>query len=458
MRPAIKVFLVLCFLFSALSAGLRPSLAKERPRLKVAAATAELGADDSMSIAGNIFPFRAKGQEGQLRASAIVIEENTKVAIVSCDVVKLSREIDDAACREIEARTGIPSRNILISATHTHHAPSTSGGHSVPGDQVFSDRVKEAIVSAVSQANEKLRRAKPSQLYFALGQEATVGQNSRLLLGDGTIYWVGPMDDAVRPTGPFDPELPVLAFKDSAGAFEAMLFNHSSHNIGARSAKRSPGFYGLAAQELEKEVGGTVIFLVGAAGSTHVLPWSFPTDEKILRIKAAVKSALSDLQPRQVGTLESIKQEFPYQVRRFDEEQEDKAVSFYCNKRIKANPERTIENFRQARKTVAPHQGESRKTWLQMVRIGDVAFVGVPGEFFTKLGIQIKRRSPFRYTYVVELANDCLGYIPDKEAYGLGGYQVWTGTHSYVAKGTGEAIVEESLRLLNDAYKRMRQN
>lgn len=80
--------------------------------------------------------------------------------------------------------------------------------------------------------------------------------------------------------------------------------------------------------------------------------------------------------------------------------------------------------------------------------IGDIALVGIPGELFTSLGIDIKRRSPFRYTYIVSLANDWIGYIPDEEGFRLGGYQVWTGFHSFAEKGTGEAIVDEVVRLL----------
>ena len=71
--------------------------------------------------------------------------------------------------------------------------------------------------------------------------------------------------------------------------------------------------------------------------------------------------------------------------------------------------------------------------------IGDVALVGVPGEFFTVLGQEIKRRSPFRYTYVFELANDYIGYIPDQAGFDRGGYQTWTGLHSFLERGTGEA-------------------
>jgi hypothetical protein len=65
----------------------------------------------------------------------------------------------------------------------------------------------------------------------------------------------------VRPTGPFDPELPVLAFVRPDGKPEAVLFNHSTHTIGTiRGAVRSLSFYGLAAQELEAERGGTFLF------------------------------------------------------------------------------------------------------------------------------------------------------------------------------------------------------
>ena len=72
----------------------------------------------------------------------------------------------------------------------------------------------------------------------------------------------------------------------------------------------------------------------------------------------------------------------------------------------------------------------------------------VEGYALTLLGLAIKRRSPFRHTVVVELANDYIGYIPDKEACALGGYQVWTGFHSFVAKGTGEMMVDEAVGLL----------
>ena len=82
--------------------------------------------------------------------------------------------------------------------------------------------------------------------------------------------------------------------------------------------------------------------------------------------------------------------------------------------------------------------------------IGDVAIVGVPAEYFTGLGIEIKKRSPFKYTYIASLANDTVGYLPDREAHKLGGYQTWMGLHSYAEIGTGERVAREAVRLLHE--------
>ncbi len=416
--------------------------------IRAAASAAEIVGDDSMVMAGGIHPGYAHGQEGRLRASALVVAgREEKLCLVSCDVLMFNRDIVDEIAKRIESECGIPFENILISATHTHHAPSTVRIHGYDRDAVFCGRLEEAIFKAVRDADKKLKTDHGARMFFRLGQESSVGQNSRLLLEDSTIYWVGPRDDALRATGPFDPELPVIAFRKPGGSLEALLFGHSTHNIGTRQGNvRSPGFCGLAAQELEEELGGTMLFLLGAAGSTHNL--NLRADEMVLRMKAAVKEALSGAQGMDLGTLGSLKEELEYRVRKFDEEAEEDAVTHYCGKRLGGDPEPTIEVFRRMRRELSLHQGEVRRTWLQAMLIGDVALVGVPGELFTSLGVEIKRRSPFRYTYIVELANDYIGYIPDEEGFGLGGYQVWTGFHSFVERGTGERIVNEAVRLL----------
>jgi neutral ceramidase len=426
--------------------------------LKAGAASERLSADDAMVIGGGIGPGKAKGQEGELRASAVAIEDarGGRVALVACDVLMIERDVLDRAARRIERETGIPFDHILINATHTHHAPTTVTVHGYERDEAFTRQVEDKVVQAVGNA---VRRLSPATFLFRLGEESSVGENSRLLLGDGTIYWVGPYNDAVRPTGPFDPELPVLAFRRRDAGFEAVLFNHSTHTIGARKrGVRSPAFYGLAAQELEKERGGTFLFFEGASGSTHNL--DLPAAEATYRIHQAVARALDAVQERPVDRVDAIRKEVTVKVRHFREDDDDRAVVDYCTKRIKdaAAARSVIETFRAMRRKLASRQGETRRTWVQALRIGDVAIVGVPGEFFTALGEEIKRRSPFRYTCVFELANDYIGYIPDRPGYERGGYQVWTGLHSYLEPGTGEQIVAEAVELLGRLKPRPAEN
>ena len=420
----------------------------------VGAATAELVADDDMVIGGSIGPYTVKGQEGKLRAVAVVIEKPKagKVVIVACDVLMMNRDLLDPVAEEIAAICDIPIANVLINCTHTHHAPTTVSIHGYQRDEVFCRRVQKAIVQAVKEANAKLPQGE-STFLFRLGEESTVGQNSRMLMSDDLIYWIGPKDDAIRPTGPFDPELPVLAFRNEQDKkLRALIYNHSTHTIGVRKPPgRSPSFYGLACQELEAGLGGVVCFLEGASGSTHNL--SVPVAEAVIRIKAAVKGALDKATPRPVDKIVAIKKPFTFRVRRFDEAKEESAVTTYCARDGVGIGNKIPENFREQRKILAPQQGQQRTTHLQVVKIGDVAIVAVPAEFFTVLGQEIKRRSPFRYTYVAELANDYVGYLPDRKAFDRGGYQTWTGLHSFAEPGTGERMVDEAVKMLEELAK-----
>jgi hypothetical protein len=447
MTRAAKRFLI----FACALALITVFTAAHAADVRVGSSAVNIEADDSMTIGGGIGPGTAHGQEGQLRAVAVVVEKPgaAKVAIVACDVLFVTRDFVDAALVAIEKSTGIPPACVLVNATHTHHAPTTATVHGYQRDEVFVKRVQDAIVEAVEQANARLDGGE-AEMLFKLGEERTVGANSRVLLSDNTIWWTGPMTDAVRHTGPFDPQLPVVAFRGTHDKLRAVLYNHSTHTIGTRKpGVRSPSFYGLAAQELEAELGCTVAFLEGASGSTHNIT-GIPADEAVRRMKKAVTAALAEAQGVAVTKLVSIKRPFEFKVRTFDESVEDEKVSRYCRKRLKDHADTIIEVFRDMRQKLKGEQGKTRETVLQAIVLGDVAIVGVPAEYFTIFGVDIKRRSPFRDTIVAELANDWIGYLPNLEAHQFGGYQTWMGLHSYAEPGTGERVADQIVSMLEE--------
>lgn len=64
--------------------------------------------------------------------------------------------------------------------------------------------------------------------------------------------------------------------------------------------------------------------------------------------------------------------------------------------------------------------------------------------------MEIKSASPFPRTFVVELANGCIGYVPTEEAMGPsgGGYETRMGMHSKLVPSVGKDIVEASIDLI----------
>jgi hypothetical protein len=204
----------------------------------------------------------------------------------------------------------------------------------------------------------------------------------------------------------------------------------------------------MAAQRMARDLGGTFGFLQGASGSTHRLDIE-PT-EAARHIEQGVRTTLARALPQSNPILAASKRTFTFRVRYFDDATEDEAVAGYCHKRIGGGADGVVAVFRRMRRELAAQQGQTRTTWLQAMRIGDVALVGVPAELFTSLGVELKRRSPFPNTVVAELTNDWIGYLPDREAHQLGGYQVWTGLHSYAEPGTGERMIEAAVVMLQE--------
>src|SRR5262245_5116858 len=134
--PLLRLVSCSALLFLMQIACFAAELQPRPPGLHVGATATELRADDSMVIAGSILPGKATGQEGQLRAVAVVIEKaGQKLAIVACDVLMITRDLLDPVIAEIEKTTGIPASNIIVNCTHTHHAPSCTVLHGYGRDE-----------------------------------------------------------------------------------------------------------------------------------------------------------------------------------------------------------------------------------------------------------------------------------------------------------------------------------
>ncbi len=427
--------------------------------VRAASASVKL-TDDNMAELHAEKKVFGKPWEGEFRANSLVLDGDERICLISLDAQNIMLPMTENAARRIAAATGIPESNILICATHTHSGPVMTNAFGITPDAEYLRRMEEGSVLAAVKAMAAMdsgKSASEAAVLFGQSQEATVGCNSRLLLKDGGVGWYGyEAKDVVRPTGPYDPDLYVLALKRSDGTYAGLAFNHSVHNIGRiREDCMSPCFYGLTALEIERRHGATTLFLPGAIGSTHNATYTdsgVPAAECVHRLADAIEEALGRVQPAQPGPVKVLNRQFSYRVRRFDEAKEAAAVKAYVERYAPKAAAHYIKVFHTMRKEMVPHQGEARQTRLQAIRLGDLALVGIPGELFARLGLEIRRRSPFRHTCVVGLANVKTGYIPDRQAYADGGYQTWAGWHSMLEVGTGEAMVDEAVAMLDELY------
>ncbi|MCX8107273.1 MAG: hypothetical protein N3G20_00555, partial [Verrucomicrobiae bacterium] len=96
-------------------------------------------------------------------------------------------------------------------------------------------------------------------------------------------------------------------------------------------------------------------------------------------------------------------------------------------------------------------EGRPLRAEVQVIAVGgELAWVGLPGEVFVELGLAIKKRSPFPNTFVVELANDNIGYVPDRRSYAEGNYEPIS---ARCAPGSGEQLVDAAVDLLHELFQ-----
>ena len=90
---------------------------------------------------------------------------------------------------------------------------------------------------------------------------------------------------------------------------------------------------------------------------------------------------------------------------------------------------------------------------VQAIRIGELGIVSSPCETFVEIGLEIKKKSPLRPTFTIELANGYNGYLPTPEQHKLGGYETWRARSSYLETGASRPITETVVELLKQVAR-----
>lgn len=453
------------------------------PRIfKAGFAEMDITPDIGMQQPGNYGKSYHTTFHDQCKARAVVFDDgNKRVVLVGLDLLFITRHLVKEIREEIQKRCGIEPQNIMIGASHSHSsgpiAMSEPGDFDHASDLVkdlaenqtitsepgFTQYLKEQTVMAVVRADITKKDAK---LAVGSGHEDKVSFNRRLRMKNGLSYshpGVG-NPDIKEYAGPIDPEVGTVGVWDLNDNLLGMVVNFSCH------ATTNPG--GISANwigTMEKTLRGAsgnaalpVVFMQGACGditqvdnlAKHQNPAPAEWNEIVGgRVGAEAyktlllirRGASSDI------TLDSRQKVWNIKRRIPTPEKVKKAYELVAMGPEKAG---TVE-WTFAKETVLLDALISirpeAEVEVQAIQVGPMVFVSDPAEYFVQFGLDIKKGSKFPFTFVVELANGCVGYVPTEEALSAsgGGYETRLTSYSNLEVSAGRQFADVGIELAN---------
>ncbi len=430
-------------------------------------------------IAGYYIKRYAKGILDEISVNTLVLElGETKIAMISVAVCGINSSFGLDVSNMIEEKTGICKDNIFLTATHTHTGPVI-----VYDPQRYDDNesvvkyvkfLKERIVDSVVLALADAKEAKMGYIYGYAPER--VAYIRRYMMKDGTTFTCPPIDDPNidYPLGTLDQRVNVLRF-DRKDAPTIIAVNYGLHADTINGELLSGDFPVVMAQTLEKALDGVkCIFFNGAegdVGSTNVHPQkgdmndteiSFDNEMKspgmarfvgralagtVLQVydkvhyvdvdEIKIASKYIDI-PSNMPTPEEMPLARLY--KQLHDEDRDDEIPFKAMQLTTA----VADACRKCRLENGPEFFNIR---LTAIKIGPVAYLGIPGEPFTDIGVEIKKAKGWNLIMPTALTNGNIGYFPMKSAYDEGGYEAKT---SNFKAGVAEIIIKNAIELLNE--------
>ena len=386
------------------------------PAIRAGAAQTVITPPTGNNMAGYYHPRIAEYVRDDLYCHAVVLEhDGERIALVSLDLIGVHADWVAEAKSLVEAATGLPPERVLICATHTHTGPQVRPGRdNVPGEwlQALPGKIADTVAAACEGMFDAV-------LMVGREEEEVLASNRLGRTRDGDEIFSS--EGVIGHAGPVDPELQAIGVRDLEGNLRALVVNYGMHVdvIGGEGATFiSADWPGVMAESVAGVYGDEVVTMLlnGASGDINHRLWD-ETRQPIEGIYKSVQmgrtyaglamAAIERAEPLATadvaGALQTL--EIPYYTR------EPRFMAFI--EELRAKPD--LEYFEEA--TIRSVErwdkdGQMADVPIQVLRFGEMIFVGLPGEFFTSWGQEIKRWSPARWTLIAELANDALGYVP----------------------------------------------
>ncbi|MFM7319343.1 MAG: LamG domain-containing protein [bacterium] len=417
-------------------------------------------------VNGGFLSAQANQVQDKLFARTIVLDDGSgPVSMTVVDSCMMPRDLLDKAKAEASRQTGIPTERMLVSATHTHTAPSAMGALGTPPDPDYVAMLPGLIAQSITRAAAKMQAARigwtvvddfdhtHTRRWIRRPDKMITDpfgvKNVRAHMHPGYLN-----PDVIGPSGPVDPALSIISVQTTDGKPLAILANYSMHYFGAKPV--SADYFGVFSARIaellgQKEGEGFVgIMSQGTSGDQHWMDYgkaktditmpayaeamaqtAFAAIGKIqYQAQAPIAMAQTTLRlTRRLPDADRLKQARETKAKMGDRIPKDIPEVYACEAiELDANP--------------------NRELILQAIRIGSIGITAIPNEVYAISGLKLKAMSPFPTTVNIELANGSEGYIPPPEQHKLGGYTTWPARTAALEVTAEPKIVETLLGLL----------
>jgi neutral ceramidase len=389
-----------------------------------------------------------------LYSRAIVFENGSaRAALITVDAGAVPDAVWKAVSEQVERDLGIPARNVLVTATHTHSVPGQTG----------PDYVRK-IVQSVKQAVDRLT---PARVGYGSGV-SYINVNRNIIDPKTRRWWEGPNYD-----GPSDKTVAVMKVESLTGEPIAVYYNYAMHAVTVGQLDLvSADAPGTTSKYIEDSLDNKVVALwsSGAAGDQNPIYFQQTFDLRDIRTKDYAKrgidisnamppggQGLNKKDPEVMKLMEQQKQMIVSMGQFLGEEvlhvmrgmeRADSDPQIYGGVKTVSCPGRTRTNDGRAGIEGTYKDADPVEIKLGLLRIGAIAIGAVNAEVFNPIAQRLKKESPYARTMMATLTNGMArsGYIPNDASYGMDTFEVLS---SRLKPGCAEsAIVNGILDLM----------
>ena len=399
-----------------------------------------------------------------LFAKALTLDDGTnRVAFCIVDSCMVPRDLLDQAKGIASKATGIPTENMMISATHTHSAPAAMSCLGSRVDPRYAAMLPARIAQAIIDSTKNFQPVQIATTAFddwdhtfnrrwirrpdRMFEDPFGNKNVRAHMHPGHES-----PDAVGPSGPVDPQLSFFALRHRNGSPIALLANYSMHYY--ESQLLSSDYFGRFALHLANLLQATNGFVgIMSQGTSGDLMWmDYGARRKFVgydayarEIAQRVAEAYSKLQWKDHVPIRIAQRPLALNYR-----VPDPSRLAWAKAKAAALGDKLPQSLPEiyALEAIYLHEKQNTELLLQAIRIGDLGIATLPNEVYAITGLKLKAQSPFPIQMNIELANGAEGYIPPPEQHRLGGYTTWPARTAGLETAGEPRIVETLLQLL----------